>query len=251
MPPVKPATNGGTRTTNNERQFMADKPKKTLFHSELVQLGAVKVLVKTDVMKSKFAGKLPYVVLECDGMERNLSLENKACEEAMAGLKGKIVVLEAAGSRDDATITIAGATTTPEERAHAAAATNKPPPAKASPPATHQAPPATTAHKPDSADQIIAFKKFIARRGNALALCAAETCRTVETFCKLTGLPFGDNERSVIRQALAEKLTETTFTTLFITADRAGQCDDFPSGGNLHDLVEYAKKRAAEQHTSK
>lgn len=216
--------------------------KKTMFHSELVQLGAVKVLVKTDVMHSKFKGKLDYVVLECEGVERNLNLENAACAEAMNGLKGKIVVLEAKGRANDAEIMIAGATTTAEEREAAAEATQQRKPAATEPPK-----PAATAHKPDAADAVIELKKFYARRGNALALAAAETCRTVETFCKLTGTPYDEETRNHIKSTLVERLTDTTFTTLFIAADRAGQVDAFPSGGNLPELVEYAKKRAAEQ----
>jgi len=120
--------------------------KKTMFHSELVQLGAVKVLVKTDVMHSKFKGKLDYVVLECEGVERNLNLENAACAEAMNGLKGKIVVLEAKGRANDAEIMIAGATTTAEEREAAAEATQQRKPAVPAP--TNTAAPSKPSPKP-------------------------------------------------------------------------------------------------------
>lgn len=82
--------------------------KKSLFHSELSKLGPIQVTVKTDVLQSKFQGKPNYVVLECDGVERNYSCENAACEAALRGLRGRTVTVEATGSRDDAAIIVHG-----------------------------------------------------------------------------------------------------------------------------------------------
>lgn len=84
---------------------MAQKPKKTLYHSELVQLGPVEVEVKSDVLESKY-GKSDYVVFEIDGYERQYNVENSACGNALDRLKGQVVIIEATGSRDDAEIIV-------------------------------------------------------------------------------------------------------------------------------------------------
>jgi hypothetical protein len=93
--------------------------KKTMFHSELSKLGEVEALIKTPVMASKFQGKPPYVILEVEGEERIYNTENEGCEAAFDGLEGHRVVMEARGSRDDATIEILedlGAESRPAER---------------------------------------------------------------------------------------------------------------------------------------
>lgn len=87
---------------------MADT-KKTLYHSELSKLGKIEVVVKTDVMKSKFKSKTGedqfYVILELDGNERSYNCENDACKEFFESIpKGTTLTIEADGSREDATI---------------------------------------------------------------------------------------------------------------------------------------------------
>ena len=84
--------------------------KKNLYHSEAATLGPIRVTVKTDVMPSKFKGKSPYVVLLIDGHERNYSCENEECQKALIGLKGRTIMMEATGGREDARIIVAGAT---------------------------------------------------------------------------------------------------------------------------------------------
>lgn len=86
-----------------------DQKKKTLYHSELSRMGKVSVRVMSDVMKSKFEGKPPYVFLEIDGTERVYSTENDQCAEALAGLRDKLVTLQARSSRETATIEVSDA----------------------------------------------------------------------------------------------------------------------------------------------
>src|SRR4051812_13080908 len=83
-------------------------PKKTLYHSELVKMGQVHVLIKSDVLKSKYKAKPPYVTMMLDGNERQYWTENSQCEDALRGLSGRKVMLEALGSRDDAEIKVLG-----------------------------------------------------------------------------------------------------------------------------------------------
>lgn len=93
---------------------MADKPKVTLYHSELVQMGPIRVKIKSDVTASKFDGKPNYVIMEIDGQKRNYNCENPDCEDALDKMSGRTVMLEATGSREEASIKILGAGAEPE-----------------------------------------------------------------------------------------------------------------------------------------
>ncbi len=79
---------------------------KSLWHSELTKLGQIEVRIKSDVTKSQYKGKPPYVILEIDGTERLYTVENRDCERSLQGLKGRAVMLEASGSREEAEIRI-------------------------------------------------------------------------------------------------------------------------------------------------
>jgi hypothetical protein len=233
---------------------MADAKKKNLYHSELVQKGPVRVTVKTDVMKSKFAGKPPYIVLAFDGEgERNYSIESDDCQTALANMKGRSIMIEATGSGRDGSAAIkvlgAGAPQGGENQPQPPGAAPEPQKQAHTAPEQPKAPQAAPAARTDSpAERVLKYKKFIARRGNALALAATESVRTVETFLKLNGLPFPDATRQAMVEDIATKLTQTSFTTLFITADRAGQIDDFPASG-LVEVVQWIKENAAKNQT--
>lgn len=116
MPPKKNSNSGG------------DKPKKTLYHSELVQMGAVKVKILSEVKPSKYTDKPPYVEVEIDGAVRQYNCENDACAAEMDEKVGQVVILEASGSREEAEISIAAAAAGPpqEDPAEAPAPVNKP-----------------------------------------------------------------------------------------------------------------------------
>jgi hypothetical protein len=87
---------------------MSDKPSKNLYHSAAVQLGQVTCIIKSDVNKSKYSGKPDYCVLLINGEEKNYSVENAACGAVLKANKGKSVVLEFLGGRDDASISVVG-----------------------------------------------------------------------------------------------------------------------------------------------
>jgi hypothetical protein len=244
---------------------MAEAVKKNLYHSELSTLGSLRVKVKTDVMASKFKGKPPYVVLEIDGIDRNYSVENDKCQRALANLKGRTVMLEATGSREEAEITILGAGAAPaadqskdeppydteaehvdnpppQRPAQRAPAAQPPPQAAPAAPAA-PVPPQAAGH-PDNVDRVIDLKKYYARRGNALALAGLESLRAIDTFCQCAGVPIDEATKKGIAQQIAERMVETTFTTLFIAADRAGFNDEFPMN-KLPELLETARQRVA------
>lgn len=104
---------------------MSDTPKTTCYHSELARRGTVNVIVETDVIPSKFAGKPPYVVIKLDGFSRRYDTENDACAQSFVGLKGCEVTLTATGSRETAAIVINGSAMAPQQstqpQAHRAA----------------------------------------------------------------------------------------------------------------------------------
>ncbi len=79
---------------------------KTLYHSELSKLGLITARVLSEVNPSKFQGKPPYVILEIGDEERIYSTENQQCSKALSGLKGRMIELEAKGSREQATIRV-------------------------------------------------------------------------------------------------------------------------------------------------
>ena len=85
---------------------------KTLFHSELVKMGPVKMTVKSDVLHSKYSKpndpKPPYVILDIGGTERTYNCENPSCESFFSGAKNQVITIIAEGSREDATITLVG-----------------------------------------------------------------------------------------------------------------------------------------------
>lgn len=281
---------GEQRTTKNDMQKKDDasKPKKGLYHSELSKMGAVRVTVKTDVLESTFKGKPPYCVLIIDGHERNYACENEACEEALNGLAGRSVMLEASGREDTAEIKILGAGQ-PQGDAEAPVGRNRAPqpdtrqprqearrerpaarhdasgePMREERPQDHAAPPQTppAARKKDAVDTVIDLRKFYARRGNALVMAALESMRVLETFHHSTGLPWdkpgSDEIKKRMAAIIAEELTKTTFTTLFISADRARnlsrpehfRLDEFVRG-DIQKLMVQAKARLEEQAKAK
>lgn len=132
--------------------------KKTLYHSELVQMGHVQVTQKNLPQKSKYAGKPDYVALVIDGVERLYNCENETCAAFfnVQGNQGRTMVIEAQGTREDAIIDwiadVAPATqaAAPQARqAPARAATPPPPaPARTAPPARTAQPAAPTAPPP-------------------------------------------------------------------------------------------------------
>lgn len=118
--------------------------KKTLYHSELVQMGHVQVTQKNLPQKSRYAGKPDYVALVIDGVERLYNCENETCAAFfnVQGNQGRTMVIEALGTRDDAIIDwirdVAPEATqaaAPQARQAPARAATPPPPARTAAPA--------------------------------------------------------------------------------------------------------------------
>jgi hypothetical protein len=90
--------------------------KKTLYQSELIKLGLVAAKILSEPQDSQFPGKPRWVAMEVNGEERYYNCESVACEDALRGLKGQVVSLEAQGTREDATLNITQTVTKEEEK---------------------------------------------------------------------------------------------------------------------------------------
>lgn len=255
---------------------------QNLYHSALVKMKAVKVTVKSDVLKSKFKGKPPYVILSIDGEDYSYNTENDECAEFFEGQKGRTFTIIAEGRDTDAVITYVGESApdpdsqsdAPEEgnrragnrpprnaSARGNKSSNRPPPAekpaqtaKNDPPT--QDPPRELAkgHTVDFVDEVINLRRYLGKRGNALRLAADESLRIIESFHKAHGLPWDDKTKLMYVQLVAQNMANTTFSTIFISADRPRykskddfyRLDTFPAG-DLDKFIEEAKKRLSEE----
>lgn len=191
-----------------------DKPKaKTLYHSALVKLGPVMVTVKSDVSKSKFAGKPNYCYLVINGEEFGYSFDSPACEQFFTGQKGRSFMIQAEGRDADAKITYLGE---PGSQKLAAPATPPPaapqpglpppniqppaatPPRQAAPPATPppaagNPPPPPGAHMTNE-EALKQTKVFIARRASLLKVAVVAVHSLDLEFQKLAGRKMSDDE---------------------------------------------------------
>lgn len=246
--------------------------KKQLFHSELVKMGTIKVTVKSDVLKSKFKNQNNYVVLLIDRAERNYLLDTTELESWFDGLKGRTFTLLAEGSTKDGTaqLTYVGEAMPeapgnepadePAGRPPAKPRSVKPPaqpprgrnaapPPREGKPRQTATPPATGARRADPVDTVINMKRFMARRGNALRLAADESLRLIREFSEAHGVKWTPEIQAGIVQQIAESMTTTTYTTLFLSADlfrKQGDLymlDDFPATGNFSELLQQARER--------
>jgi len=153
--------------------------KKTLYHSELVQMGEVQVTVQSDVQQSKYQGKPPYVILKIDRAERLYNCENQACEEFFNGTKGQTFVLQATGTREEAQIEYVrdGEPGEPDRPARAPAPQQRrPAPAKAPAARPPQRPPAAAPQQQRSA----------APNGQTVGMAMNNACMS----CAQEGIPF-------------------------------------------------------------
>ena len=190
-----------------------EKPKaKTLYHSQLCKLGPVMVTVKSDVSKSKFAGKPDYCYLVINGEEFGYSFDSPACQQFFAGQKGRSFMIQAEGRDADAKITYLGE---PGSQKLAAPATPPPaaapqpglpppniqppavPPRQAAPAATP--PPAGNPPPPPGAtmtneEALKQTKVFIARRASLLKVAMVAVFKLDEEFQKLAGRKMSDDE---------------------------------------------------------
>lgn len=233
---------------------------KTLYHTELRNMGPVTATVTSDVLDSKFQkkGEPPkrYVVMNVGGVERNYHVENEHCAFALDGLKGRTVLIEATGMRDDARIVVDGQNA-PDDEVPGAESPAAAPAARQSAPATRQTAPAPAAHapapaastaaaQPKSADPVADARRYLNQHANALGLAADAALYAVEQFATRHGVPV---DKATIAAQIAEEMTRTSFTTLYIALKDSWK----PSGdlasqqpvGSLNDIL--AKKAAAKQ----
>ena len=120
------------------------------------------------------------------------------------------------------------------------------PPAVAPPQTQRPVPAPANGRKMDSIDAVIDAKKYLARCGNALVMAAEENVSTIRDFLTRQGIAWTPEMQQNYASAVADKMTETMFSTLFISLDRSGIVGRMPCG-DLAKAIEQAKKRQEER----
>ena len=220
---------------------------KTLYHSELVKMGPVKVTVKSDVLPSKFQGKPPYLELLIGNNLRQYSTENNECADFFQGQKGRSFTIVAEGSREQAIITYVGeAAPDPEPeqqpaRQPAKAKSNRPP---AQPPASgsnqtanrpppQQAPPpeqtngqhAEAAARTPAPRQVETPEEKIRR-----AKEHANKVANVWLIAFRAGLYAREQIRSQLNQELGEQQFQACVSTIAVQLEKDGFHHQMPVG---------------------
>jgi len=182
-----------------------DKPKTTLYHSELVDLtsnGPVQALIKSDVTPSKYKDKQPFVKMFINGRERTYNCENESCEAALADMRDQPVLIEASGSREEAELNVypddsggeppparqqqRPAAGRPQERPAAKPATSGRPAAERPAGEAQRAPAPRQAAVQETPEQAVArAKKVIGRCASLLILCQNAAAYTFKEYHRL------------------------------------------------------------------
>lgn len=203
---------------------MADAPTKTLYHGALSKLGPTTVKVVEEEKESTKKKGSFYVTLEIDGVTRYYTSENEACGRAFAGMKGKIITIQAEGGREDGTITIVGAPASQLENNRRAAAPPIPPnagrgpqpPRATTPPEVKPQPPAPEA--PAEFDPVHNAKLIIGRN-RSLAVLA------------LQAMEFTVREFEAAHREMPPELQAVLYTSLLYGCSAKGAEAKLPTSG--------------------
>ncbi len=212
---------------------------KTLYQSQMVKMGPVKVTVKSDVLQSKFKGKPPYVMLEIGGEDYNYSTENDECAEFFEGQKGRSFTVVAEGSRENALLTYVGEAAPDPEPEQKPTAKSRPPanpskgrgapppaqqaaPAQHAPPAeTHAAPPARPPKAP--AETPTEATNRVKRQANRIA--------NVWVVAYAAALYAKQQVKEQLGQEVGNDLFHGCVSTICIQLHRDGLQNAMPTGG--------------------
>lgn len=231
---------------------MSDKPKKTLWHGELRDMGQIEVLVKSEAKKSKYgADKNDYVDLVIGGHPRQYMVESPQCGEFFRGKVGQSILIEARDSREQATIHAMAPARGQQQPTNVAPKTS---PTTSQPPAdTRPAPPANqpqpeggyhgepppkkktpeelaAEHFAAQKESVTSALKFANRKINAFEIAM----RAVDHLAE---------RRAKAGRAITPEHFQGIVTSIFIAMDRAGQTDTLPTG----DLDKYLPEPKAKQ----
>lgn len=216
--------------------------KKTLWHSELVQMNQVEVIVKSKAKKSRYGDDKPdYVDLVIGGNARQYQAENPSCAAFFENKVGQSILIEARDSRENASIHLMGPNRGQTQQRTDTRPQNSP--TTTQPPAdTRQASaPAADTRRPESApapkktaeevaaehlaknqESVNMARKFANKKVNAFEIAF----RAVDHLAK---------RRADAGRAITPEQFQGIVTSVFISMDRAGLSDTLPTG----DLDKY------------
>lgn len=206
-----------------------------LYHSKLVPLGPVWATITTDWKQSKDKNSM-YCGMTINAVEYWYTAESQACQDALNGFAGRTILIQAAGSRENATIEVleeqAGgvpraavaprpaaapvARPAPQRAVSPIQARPTPPAAHSAPALSHPAPPAAS-QTPEAA--IAEATSFLQRNRLLLELCSYEAGKLAEQYNTVVMKRW--IEAGVIPVASPEQIQSWT-SCLFIEANKAG-----------------------------
>jgi len=234
---------------------------KTLYQSEMIKMGPVKVTVKSDVLKSKFQGKPDYVILQIGGEERNYNAENPECASFFEGQKGRSFTIVAEGTREEAIITYVGESAPDPEPEQPPAGKAKPksnrppaqPPASRSKGTANRPPPPAQEESPPNGDDHPPAESRTAQRPPARPQESPEdkVRRAKEHANKVANVwiiafKAGLYAREQIREQFTHEMSEAQFqscvSTIAVQLEKDGFHHQMPTG--ILNLVPAAQKPA-------
>lgn len=222
-------------------------PKITLFHSELVKRGPVVVAVESDVSPSRYPNKPFWVMLKLDGTSRRYDTENQFCAQALTGMRGTNIQIEATGTRDDARIIVHGPgqaptgypqqppAQQPQQQSYRGGPPaqpqqqypQQPPPQQYPQQHPQQQPPYQPPQQPQQPPQ------QPAARENPVAHCKRELNKIANgyLFCLAAGeYVRGEWDKGHPDRPMSDEQFQATVSTIFIAADRRMLFTDIPTG---------------------
>lgn len=218
---------------------MSDKPKKTLWHGELRDMGQVEVLVKAEARKSSYSGKPDYVELMIGGHLRQYQVENPSCGDFFRGKAGQSILIEARDSRETASIHLMAPAR--GQQAPPPQQQQQPPQQPAQPtnvrpqnsPTTNQ-PPASTAPPKETAKkktaEELAAEQLHQKKEAVLNAMKAANRRANGFEIAMKAVDFLAERRQKSGRAMTPEQFQGTATSIFISMERAGLVDALPVG---------------------
>lgn len=185
-------------------------------------MGVVDLTVLSDVKTSKFGNRNEYVEMEIDGFKREYYVENAFCADALRGMAGSQVTLEAHGSRDDASIEVIrveeGAVRPPQRQSRPPqqsrapqrqSAPAKTPQRQEQRPAPQREPAAQPANRPRT--ETTSARKYLIKLTNTMLKCEVAVDEALKIMERERGVTYTPDARQAKVAMLFIQLTRDNY----------------------------------------